>query len=53
MKEVIGKPEDKGMGDRIAVRKFGVRIKVSEATLEAVKKFSDHVTKTDLEIVSI
>lgn len=48
MKEVIGKPEDKGMEIEIAVRKFGVPHKFSEATLEAVKKFSDHVTKTDL-----
>lgn len=48
LKEVIGKPEDKGMEIEIAVRKFGVPHKFSEATLEAVKKFSDHVTKTDL-----
>lgn len=48
IKEVIGKPEDKGMEIEIAVRKFGVPHKFSDATLEAVKKFSDHVTKTDL-----
>lgn len=47
--EVIGKPDDKGMEIEIAVRKFGVPHKFSEATSEAVKKFSDHVTKTDLK----